>query len=46
MKFLKSPWVMTLIVVIASVFFSKEIIDGVEKVSPDMANKLRRTPQN
>lgn len=42
MKLLKTPWVTTIIVLIVGVLFSKEIVDTVEKVSPDLANKLKR----
>ncbi|WP_290804372.1 hypothetical protein [Flavobacterium sp.] len=45
MKFLKSPWLITILVVIAGAVFSAEIMDTVAKVSPDLANKLRRTPK-
>lgn len=45
MKFLKSPWLITIGVLIAGVFFSKEIVDLVAKASPDLAAKLSRTPK-
>ncbi|NHN25843.1 hypothetical protein FIA58_009170 [Flavobacterium jejuense] len=42
MKLLKSPWIITIAVLIAGVFFSNEIVDLVAKASPDLANKLSR----
>ncbi|WP_445458101.1 hypothetical protein [Flavobacterium sp. HNIBRBA15423] len=42
MKLLKSPWVMTIGLILLSVFFSAEIVDNIAKVSPDLAAKLKR----